>query len=342
MRDAHWLIVSMLDLSIASNTSKRGLSVSLNLVETSKSIELGKITESGQKVRETTVESGVEGLLQSILLNGQIHAVSLIENADGTYELINGHRRFAAARMGGLSSLRANVYEVPAGEEDSRELFIQQHLHAANLTESLTELERAEQFSRVMSEFNLEVEALPEIFKGESVESIRDCLKLLNIDERVRDLVTANPDRFSPAHLQVLADYATPSTKGAWRMKPDEQVAAAEMLVRQEDKRAVADPRKFDAHIKSVVKARRDHEKEKKDALKSKRPQADPVKSLFRGIDAADIAIKSLINSDMSMIKEIEAVDKGQALKSIYDLVEALSSFADGQVSKLPVRRVVS
>lgn len=316
--------------------------MSLRLVGTSKTIALEKITESGQKVRETTAESGIDGLLQSIRLNGQIHAVSLIENGDGTYELINGHRRFAAARMGGLSSLRANIYEVPAGDEDSRELLIQQHLHAANLTESLTELERAEQFSRVMSEFNLDVEALPEIFKGENVGSIRDCLKLLNIDERVRDLVTANPDRFSSAHLHVLADYATPSTKGAWRMKPDEQVAAAEMLVRQENKRAVADPRKFDAHIKSVVKARRDHEKEKNAVLNSKRPQADPVKALFRSIDAADIAVKSLVNSDTSMIKEIEAVDKGQALKNLYDLIEALSSFADDHVAKLPVRRGVS
>jgi ParB/RepB/Spo0J family partition protein len=311
----------------------------LELKETAKVVEVAKITESGQKVRGTTADAGLDDLIESIKTNGQIHAVSLIDNGDGTYQVINGHRRFHAARTGRLPFLRANIWEVPAEEEDNRELLIQQHLHAANLSEALTLLEKAEQFSQVMSDFNLDVEMLPEIFKGESAESIRECLKLLNIDERVRDLVVDNPDRFSSAHLQVLADYATPSAKGAWRMKPDEQVAAAEMLVRQENKAAVADPRKFDAHIKGVVKARRDQEKQKK---ASSRPQADPIKTLFRSLERVESEVKSLTGMDLSEIKDIDAADKGQAIKKIYDAVEALSAFAEDRVGKLRVRRSAS
>jgi ParB/RepB/Spo0J family partition protein len=312
----------------------------LELKETAKMVEVAKITESGQKVRETTADAGIDQLVESIKTNGQIHAISLIDNDDGTYQVINGHRRFHAARKGRLPFLRANIWEVPREEEDNRELLIQQHLHAANLSESLTLLEKAEQFSQVMTDYGLDVEALPEIFKGESAESVRDCLKMLNIDERVRDLVVDNPDRFSKAHLQVLADYATPSEKGAWRMKPDEQVAAAEMLVRQENKAAVTDPRKFDAHIKGVVKQRRDQEKEKK--ASSRRSQPDPVKALFRSLEKVESEVKSLTDSDLSEIREIDAADKGQMIKKIYDAVEALSAFAEDRVGKLHVHRAVS
>jgi ParB/RepB/Spo0J family partition protein len=311
----------------------------LELKETAKTVEVAKMMESGQKVRGTTADAGLDQLLESIKTNGQIHAISLIDNRDGTYQVINGHRRYHAARNGRLPYLRANIWEVPPEEEDNRELLIQQHLHAANLAEALTDLERAEQFSQVMIDFGLDVEQLPEIFKGETAETIRESLKLLNIDARVRDLVVDNPDRFSTAHLRVLADYATPSEKGAWRMKPDEQVAAAEMLVRQEDKAAVADPRKFDAHIRGVVKARRDQEKQKK---ASSRPQADPIKALFRSLDAVESAVKSLTGMDLSEIKDIDAADKGQAIKKIYDTVEDLSTFAEDRVGKLHVRRAVS
>lgn len=312
----------------------------LHLVETGKLVPLNQITESPQKVREATENVGIADLAASIKTNGQIHAVSLIANGDGTFQLVNGHRRFTAARFGGLPYVRANVYTVPEGEEDNRELLIQQHLHAANLTESLNGLERARQFERVMAEFNMEVEQLPDIFKGETTETIRESLKLLNIDDRVIELVHANPDRFTPAHLRVLADYATPSTKGSWRMKPDEQVGVAEMLVRQEDKAAAADPRKFDAHIKNVVKQRRAAEQSKKAA--TRKPQADPVKALFKAVESVEAAVKGLVAVDLDAIDEIDAGDKGQLIKRVYDAVESLTSFSDDRVVKLLVRKAVS
>ena len=110
--------------------------------------------------------------------------------------------------------------------------------------------------------------------------------------------------------------------------------------MRQENKAAIADPRKFDAHIKGVVKARRDQEKQKKES--SRRPQADPVKALFRSLETVESAVKSLTDSDLSEIKDIDAADKGQAIKKIYDTVEALTSFAEDRVGKLHVRRAVS
>ena len=313
----------------------------LKLVETGKQLELSKIAESGQKVRGSTADAHIDDLLKSMVSNGQVHAISVLENGDGRYELINGHRRFTAARKGKLPWLRANVYRIPEGEEENEGLLIQQHLHAANLSEALLPIERARQFARVMEDFDVDISALPDIFKGETEQSIRDALRLLTIDQRVLDLVETNPTKFTEGHLRVLADYASPSMKGAWRMKPDEQVAAAQMLVRQEDKAAAADPRKFDAHIKSVVKKRRDEaEAEKK--KNARKPQADPVKALFKAVEGVESAVKILRDLHIASIAEIDPSDKGAVIKRIYDAVETLTTVADDRVGKLPVRRAAS
>lgn len=312
----------------------------LTLVETGKQLDLAKITESGQKVREETADSGIDDLLKSILTNGQVHAVSVLDNGDGTYQLINGHRRYTAGRKGKLPWLRANVYRVPDGADDDRELLIQQHLHAANLSESLAPLERARQFQLVMDDFDVDISNLPEIFKGETEETIRETLKLLAIDQDVLDLVKANPNRFSAQNLKVLADFASASTKGSWRMKPEEQRAAAQFLLKQEDKTVINDPRKFDAHLRSVVKKRRDEETQRK--AQAKKTQADPVKALFKALEAVETSVKALRDLDMTPISEIDPGDKGAVIKRVYDTVGSLTAIADDRVAKLPVRRAAS
>src|SRR5439155_22133012 len=130
--------------------------------------------------------------------------------------------RVAAALRGDLPSLRANVYRVPPEEEENRELFIQQHLYAANMAEPLLPVERARMFDALMRDFGFDVERVAEVFEGETVATVTDTMKYLAIDETVLDIVAANPEKFSEAHLEILAEYASPSTKGAWRMKPEE------------------------------------------------------------------------------------------------------------------------
>jgi hypothetical protein len=122
--------------------------------------------------------------------------------------------------------------------------------------------------------------------------SVTRTMKYLAIDQKVIDLVEARPEKFSTGHLEVLADYASPSTKGAWRMTPKEQLAAAEVLVHQTDKAVVADPRKLEGHIRQLVKKRRDEPAAEKKAARA-RPQADPVKALFRAIEGLEASVKN-------------------------------------------------
>jgi ParB/RepB/Spo0J family partition protein len=315
--------------------------MSLELVEVGAQVPMERIALEGsvQKVRRETTDQNMKELIDSIQRHGQIHPVSLMEREDSKFEVINGNRRTLAHRLGKMPTIRANIYRVPEGQEENRELLIQQHLYAANMAEPLLPIERARMFEAVMDEFGFSVEQVAESFEGETAQTVADALDFLAIDETVLDIVTANPGRFTEAHLRVLAEYAS-GAKKSWRMKPDEQVRIARELVDQTDKQVAADPRKFETRIKAVVKERRDRESERKAEIK--RGQSDPIKSLFRAIEAVETQTKALIGLELDSIKSIDSADKGQAMKKVFDIIDALTVYNDDRLSKLPVRKAVA
>ncbi|GAA4003198.1 ParB/RepB/Spo0J family partition protein [Streptomyces plumbiresistens] len=313
--------------------------MALEAIETGRHVPLDEIAESQQKVRVETVEQRLDDLSNSIKEHGQIHAVSLLQDVstpDGKYELINGHRRYQAARRGGLKTLRANIYRIPAGEEKNRDLLIQQHLYAANMAEPLIPVERARMFEALMREYKMSAEQVASCFEGETAVSVAEAMKYLAIDQVVLDVISAHPEKFSEGHIRVLAEFSSPD-KRAWRMKPDEQLRVAREVAEQKDKLVAADPRKLEERVKSVVKMRRDQERARNE--KVKKSQADPVKSLFRAVEAVENAVRNLRELDLLVIKEIDAVDKGDVMKRLYETVQSLDDFANDRLSKLSTSR---
>jgi ParB/RepB/Spo0J family partition protein len=327
--------------SAVFGADRKGSAMPLELVDVGVAVPLSKISEIGsaQKVRRETVDQKLDELLKSIKKHGQIHPVSLVEDPEGKYEVANGNRRVLAARKGHLPHVRANIYRVPAGEEENRALLIQQHLYAANMAEPLLPVERARMYETVMSEFEFDLDRTAEMFEGETADSIADTLRFLNIDQAVLDIVAANPGKFTEAHLRVIAEYAS-GDKRAWRMKPDEQVRIARELVDQTDKQVSRDPRKLETRIKAVVKERRDRESQKK--TETKKAQSDPTKALFRAIAALEATMTALVDVDLNTIKAIDPADKGAAIKKVLDVVDALTSYHDDRLSKLPLRKAAA
>ncbi|MFL1901037.1 ParB/RepB/Spo0J family partition protein [Streptomyces tauricus] len=313
--------------------------MALEAIETGRHVPLDEIAESPQKVRRETVEQHLDDLVKSIKEHGQIHAVSLLRDdndATGKYELVNGHRRCMAARRGGMKTLRANIYRVPAGQEKNKDLLIQQHLYAANMAEPLLPVERARMFEEVMREYNMTVEQVANHFEGETAQSVAEAMKYLAIDQVVLDVISAHPEKFSEGHIRVLAEFSSPD-KRAWRMKPEEQLRLAREVAEQKDKLIAADPRKLEERVKSVVKIRREQERARNEKIK--KAQADPVKSLFRAVESMESAVRSLRDVDLQSIKEIDAGDKGDLIKRLYDSVQSLDDFANERLSKLSTSR---
>lgn len=194
-------------------------------------------------------------------------------------------------------------------------------------------------FDDIRRETGFDLDQLADLFEDESRDTIADALQLLDITDEALEIVERNPDRFTEAHLRVLADYAG-SSKRAWKMKPEEQTKVAREIVEQKDKRAVRDSRKFETRIKSVVNERRKEEQSKRQEEKKKASrQSDPVKALFKAIDQADSAIQDLLEFETKDIKQIDPVDKGFVLNRTYTMIEQLTGFAEGNLVKLPQRK---
>jgi hypothetical protein len=191
-------------------------------------------------------------------------------------------------------------------------------------------------FDVLMREADLTIEQIADMFEDETVETISDVLELLSIGDEALEVIENNPDRFTEAHLKVLAEYAS-SRKRAWRMKPEEQAKVAQEIAQQTDKTVVRDPRKFESRVRAVVNERRAEEKEKR--REQKRKQADPVKLLLKSLENLDSALTELVSVDLRSLKQIEAVDKGHVLNRCYTSIEQLTSFTEDQISKLPVRK---
>lgn len=312
------------------------------LVRTDQAVDmtLSKVELSKQKWRSETADAGLDELAASIKEQGQIHTVSLLRNGNGKYEVINGNRRVSAARLGKHGTIRADLYDwQPDGDED-RELAIARHLYAANLAEPLTLLEKARMFDDIQRETNFSIEQLAEMFEDETADSITDALRLLDISAEALEVIERNPDRFTEAHLRVLADYAGASKK-SWKMKPEEQARVAREIVEQQDKVAVRDPRKFETRIKSVVKQRRDQEASKrKEAQEKERKQSDPVKEIFKLLEQAAGSVSDYVEYDVAQIKEIDPVDKGYMLNRTYQMIQQLTGLAEEKLVKLPQRKV--
>jgi ParB/RepB/Spo0J family partition protein len=313
--------------------------VPLKMTKEAVDVSLNQIEMSFQKWRTTTADQGIQELATSLKEKGQIHAISLLDRGNHKYEVIQGHRRTTAAPKAGLSKIRADLYRYEEADGEDLDTEIARFLYAANLSEPLVPLEKARMFDSIMREADLTIEQLANMFEDETVETISDVLELLSISDEALEVVENNPDRFTEAHLKVLAEYAS-SRKRAWRMKPEEQAKVAQEIAQQTDKTVVRDPRKFESRVRAVVNERRTEEREKR--KEQKRKQADPVKVLLKSLENLDSAVAELVSIDLRSLKRIEAVDKGHVLNRCYTSIEQLTTFAEERIGKLPVRKAAA
>lgn len=305
--------------------------------EYSKNVLVDQIRLSPYHFRKDTVAPRLEDLADSIRDLGLIHAVSLVEAPEGGLELINGHRRWKAHKLAGLPTIRANIYEYEPDEladEQTRQQAIVQFLLAANSAEPLIPVERARYYAEAMDKFNWTVEHLAAVHNV-PVEEIIDDLMYLSVDQRVIDLVAAHPDSFTKESLRVIAENSSLKGKKAWVMTAEEQVQVAEALALQTDKKLVESARALEGHIREIVRKRRaDSATEKKRMAGTE----DPVKALFRALDATKRSVDAMTHFDIAAVKEIHPKDKGAAYSDLLSMAQVLIDFADTKVQPMKAK----
>jgi ParB family chromosome partitioning protein len=124
-------------------------------------------------------ERELEELAQSIREHGVLQPVLVSQQADGSYQLITGERRWRAVQLAGLPTVPALVKEVTP--QASLEMALVENIQRRDLNP----LEEAHAFRQLIDEHGLTQEQLAQRI-GKSRVAVTNTLRLLHLPEEVR------------------------------------------------------------------------------------------------------------------------------------------------------------
>ena len=142
-------------------------------------IDINHIKPNNKQPRKFFDEEKIDYLAKSISEHGIIQP--LVLNRDGEYySIIAGERRWRAAKKLGLKEVPAVIMNL--SDKDTLEISMIENLQR----EDLNPIEEALAYQRLILEFNLTQEELANRI-GKSRTSISNCMRLLNLDNRVQE-----------------------------------------------------------------------------------------------------------------------------------------------------------
>ena len=157
-------------------------------------IDIRRIEPNRGQPRQYFDDAALAELADSIKSYGIIQPIVLKDS--GTYfSIIAGERRFRAARLAGLT-------EVPAIVKDYTDVEILQIALIENIQrQDLTPIEEASCYKRLIDDYFFTTEAISEKI-GKNRTTVSNIIRLLELDERVQELVSAG--RITISHARVL------------------------------------------------------------------------------------------------------------------------------------------
>jgi len=157
-------------------------------------IDVLKIEPNRQQPRQYFDEAQLEELAESVRSYGIIQPI-IVKDCGGYYSIIAGERRFRAARL-------ANMETVPAIIKDYTELDILQIALIENIQrQDLTPIEEATCYKRLIDDFFFSQEDIATKI-GKHRTAVSNAVRLLELDERVQELVAAG--RLTVSHARCL------------------------------------------------------------------------------------------------------------------------------------------
>ncbi|MCQ2347990.1 MAG: ParB/RepB/Spo0J family partition protein [Paludibacteraceae bacterium] len=171
-------------------------------------VDLNLIAANPNQPRRTFDEDALKELSDSIREHGVISPITLRKNADGSYLIIAGERRFRAAKMANLTTIPA--YVRTAKDEQVMEWALIENIQR----EDLDAIEIALAYQRLMDDYELTQEKMSERV-GKKRATVANYLRLLKlpaeiqigIKEKKIDMGHARAILGSPSTEQQLALY---------------------------------------------------------------------------------------------------------------------------------------
>jgi ParB family chromosome partitioning protein len=142
-------------------------------------IDMNLIKANDGQPRKNFDEEKIEELAESIKEHGVIQPIVLKKEGD-TYTIVAGERRWRASKSAGLKEIPAVIMELT--DKQVLEISLIENIQR----EDLNPIEEAVAFKKLIEEFNLTQEELGKRI-SKSRTAVTNCLRLLNLDERVQD-----------------------------------------------------------------------------------------------------------------------------------------------------------
>ncbi|KUK54992.1 MAG: Chromosome (Plasmid) partitioning protein ParB / Stage 0 sporulation protein J [Atribacteria bacterium 34_128] len=197
-------------------------------------IDVDQLTPNLYQPRQDFDQEKMDELKESIKAHGIIQPIIVRESPQG-YEIVAGERRFKAARELGIKKIPVIIKQF--NNLKTFEVSLVENLQR----DDLNPIEQAFAFKRLVDEFSLTHQELAEI-TGKSRTFISNTIRLLNLDEWVRERVASGKISFGHAKVLLsLDDKQMQQEFGQKIIEHDLSVRDLELIVERWEKRKERD-----------------------------------------------------------------------------------------------------
>ena len=167
----------------------------MTVVKEVDTIDINKIEPNHSQPRKNFNEDALQELADSIKQHGIIEPLIVKQGEKGFYRIIAGERRWRAAKIAGMKEIPVVVKEY--SNQEIMEIALIENIQR----EDLNPIEEAEAFQRLIEEYHLKQDEVAERVSKSRV-AITNSLRLLKLDERVREMVIE--DKIKSGHARTL------------------------------------------------------------------------------------------------------------------------------------------
>lgn len=163
-------------------------------------IKISEIEPNTNQPRKSFNDEKMLELADSIKQHGVLQPI-IVSKRDNYYQIIAGERRWRASKLAGLKTIPTIVRNYD--ERKTREVALIENIQRENLNP----IEAARALKELMEEHNLTQEELSKTL-GKSRSAIANTVRILNLDEKVLNLVSEG--KLSEGHARSLVTVANP------------------------------------------------------------------------------------------------------------------------------------
>lgn len=158
-------------------------------------LKINDIDPNVSQPRKRFDEEALKTLAESIKVHGVVQPI-IVTREKGRYKIVAGERRWRAARMAELKTIPAIIKDYV--EKEVLEIALIENIQR----QDLNPIEEAEAFQKLVEEYGLKQEEIA-ITIGRSRSAVANCLRLLSLDDRVKEMVAQGI--ISGGHARTLA-----------------------------------------------------------------------------------------------------------------------------------------